>query len=41
MDLDRGELRLPDSKTGAKIVHLGEPAIAVIRGRQRNKAARG
>ena len=32
VNLDRGELRLPDSKTGAKIVHLGEPAIAVLRG---------
>ena len=30
--LEAGELRLPDSKTGAKIVHLGEPAIAVLRG---------
>ena len=32
VDLDRGELRLPDSKTGAKIVHLGDPAIAVLQG---------
>ena len=32
VDLDRGELRLPDSKSGAKIVHLGEPAIAELRG---------
>ncbi len=32
VDLDRSELRLPDSKTGAKIVHLGDPAIAVLRG---------
>ncbi len=31
VDLDAGELRLPDSKTGAKIVHLGDPAIAVLR----------
>ena len=30
--LDAGELRLPDSKTGAKVVHLGEPARAVLRG---------
>ena len=37
VDLDRGELRLPDSKTGARIVHLGEPAIAVLRGIQRNE----
>ena len=34
VDLDRGELRLPDSKTGARIVHLGDPAIAVLRGIQ-------
>ena len=32
VDLDRSELRLPDSKTGAKIVHLGDPAIEVLRG---------
>ena len=37
VDLDRGELRLPDSKTGARIVHLGEPAIAVLRGIQPNE----
>ena len=30
--LEAGELRLPDSKTGAKVVHLGEPARAVLRG---------
>ena len=24
VDLDRGELRLPDSKTGSKVVHLGD-----------------
>ena len=30
--LDARELRLPDSKTGAKVVHLGEPAVAVLRG---------
>jgi len=35
VDLDRGELRLPDSKTGARIVHLGGPAIAVLRGMER------
>ena len=35
VDLDRGELRLPDSKTGAKIVHLGDPAISVLRGIER------
>ena len=32
VDLDLGELRLPDSKTGSKVVHLGDPAIAVLRG---------
>ena len=35
VDLDAGELRLPDSKTGAKLVHLGDPAIAVLRGIER------
>ena len=29
--LDDGELRLPDSKTGAKTVHLGAAAIALLR----------
>ena len=32
VDLNVGELRLPDSKTGSKVVHLGDPAIAVLRG---------
>ena len=32
VDLESGELKLPETKTGAKIVHLGEPAIAVLRG---------
>ncbi|MXW91184.1 MAG: tyrosine-type recombinase/integrase [Rhodospirillaceae bacterium] len=31
VDLEAGDLRLPDSKTGAKTVHLGDPAIAVLR----------
>ena len=31
VDLEAGEIRLADSKTGAKIVHLGDPAIAVLR----------
>ena len=31
VDLEAGELRLPDTKTGAKLVHLGGPAIAVLR----------
>ena len=32
VDLETGELRLPDTKTGAKVVYLGDPAIAVLRG---------
>ena len=32
VDLEMGELRLPDSKTGSKVVHLGDPAIAVLHG---------
>ena len=32
VDLDAGELRLTETKTGAKVVHLGDPAIAVLRG---------
>ena len=32
VDLETGELRLPDSKTGSKVVHLGDPAIGVLRG---------
>ena len=32
VDLELGELRLPESKTGSKVVHLGEPAVAVLRG---------
>ena len=35
VDLEAGELRLPDSKTGAKTVHLGDPAVAVLRGIER------
>lgn len=31
VDLNAHLLRLPDSKTGAKLVHLGEPAIAVLK----------
>ena len=30
--LEAAELRLPDSKTGAKVVHLGAPAVAVLSG---------
>ena len=36
VDLDAGELRLPDSKTGAKVVHLGDPAISVLLGIRRD-----
>lgn len=32
VDFERGALRLPDSKTGAKVVPLGEPALAVLKG---------
>ncbi len=32
VDLETGELRLPETKTGAKVVYLGDPAIAVLRG---------
>ena len=35
VDMEAGQLHLPDSKSGAKIVHLGEPALAVLRGIQR------
>lgn len=40
VDLERGELRLPDSKTGARITHLGESAIAVLRRIQPTKKVR-
>ena len=30
VDLGANELRLPDTKTGAKVVYLGDPAIAVL-----------
>ena len=30
VDLDGRALRLPDSKTGAKVVHLGQPAIGLL-----------
>ena len=35
VSLPAGELRLRDSKTGAKRVHLGGPAVAVLRGMER------
>jgi integrase len=31
VDLDAGVLNLPDSKTGAKVVYLGKPAIETLR----------
>ncbi|MFZ8324154.1 tyrosine-type recombinase/integrase, partial [Staphylococcus aureus] len=30
VDLQQKELRLPDSKTGAKTVHLGDAAVALL-----------
>ena len=32
VDLDHGCLRLPDSKTGAKVIHLPAPAIELLVG---------
>ena len=37
VDLDAGELRLLDTKTGAKVVHLGDPAVTVLRTLNRPK----
>ena len=37
VDFERGALRLPDSKTGAKIVPLGAPALSVLSGLPRHK----
>ena len=31
VDLGAGRLNLPDSKTGAKVVHIGRPAVDVLR----------
>ena len=39
VDLEAGELRLPDSKSGAKVVHLGDPAISVLRGIARREGS--
>ncbi len=36
VDPEAGELRLPDTKTDAKVVYLGGPAIAVLRGIDRS-----
>jgi len=35
VDLDVPALRLPDSKTGAKVVHVGQPVADLLRGAQR------
>src|SRR5512134_2475078 len=35
VDLDAGVLDLPDSKTGAKVVYLGQPAVEILRGAPR------
>jgi len=37
VDFDRSILRLPDSKTGAKVVALGAPAIALLKSLSQNK----
>ncbi len=35
VDLAGKALRLPDSKTGAKVVHLGQPAVEILEGIER------
>ena len=35
VDLDVPALRLPDSKTGAKVVHVGQPVVDLLRGAER------
>jgi integrase len=35
VDLDSPALHLPDSKTGAKVVHVGHPVIELLRSAQR------
>ncbi|MCB1549308.1 MAG: site-specific integrase, partial [Hyphomicrobiaceae bacterium] len=35
VDLAERVLRLPDSKSGAKVVHLGQPAVELLRDAQR------
>jgi integrase len=39
VDIERKALRLPDSKTGAKIVPLGAPALAVLNKMARRKSS--
>ncbi|MGF1641267.1 MAG: tyrosine-type recombinase/integrase [Rhodospirillales bacterium] len=36
VDFERGVLRLPDSKTGAKVIPLGAPALELLAGLPRN-----
>ena len=38
VDLEAGELHLPDSKTGAKVVHIGDPAVTVLLGIERQES---
>ena len=38
VDLKAGKLMLPETKTGARVVYLGEPVIAVLRGIQRSES---
>jgi integrase len=38
VDLDRGEARLPDSKTGAKTIHFPTPALDILRDLPRFKS---
>lgn len=40
VDLNRGALRLPESKTGAKVVHLSAPALNLLRRWPRFAASR-
>ena len=35
VDLEQGRLKLPETKTGARVVHLGDPAVAVLHGIER------
>ena len=35
VDRDAGVLNLPDSKTGAEVVYLGQPAVEILRGAPR------
>jgi integrase len=37
IDFERGEVRLPDSKTGAKTIHLPPPALAILAGLPRHE----